>query len=506
MKTRLAIVTAIILIPATISYGTFPKIRLVPVVQGEIAAPVGITHASDGSDRLFIIDQRGLIHVLQNDSILPTPMLDLGSKLISERPVFDERGLLGIAFHPNFGEVGMTGADKFYVYYSAPHPDVRQGNPAAVNPNHRSVVAEYAVTEVGSNVADPTSERILMEFDQPQFNHNGGYLGFGADNLLYISTGDGGGANDNQVGHTGGGPGNPSGVLGNAQDRTNLLGKILRIDVDANDGPTSQYGIPEANPFVGVGGGVREEIFAYGLRNPWRATFDDGPGGDGRLIVADVGQNRVEEINVIEPGGNYGWRVKEGSFDFDNTTIPNPAASLIDPIAEYTRPGTGLPLLEVGISITGGVVYRGSQHPELYGKYIFGDFSTGFQPANGTLLGLEETMPGEFDVTILDVEGGNPIGEYIIAFGLDENGEAYMATRTVLAANGHDMSGMPTGAIYRISVVPEPSIFVQGALLVGCLATLHFLGARRWHFLLSILPSWSASGVAFSCTRAEQAA
>lgn len=448
------------------TYAAFPKVALQPITKNQLVAPVGITNAGDGTHRLFVNDQRGAINILSGGSLLPTPFLDLSAKLIPERAGFDERGLLGLAFHPNFGQVGLTGADKFYVFYTAPRPG---GNPAdPVNPvDSQSVIAEYRVTAPGSNVADPNSERILLTIDKPQFNHNGGFLGFGPDNMLYITTGDGGGGGDNEPGHTGGGPGTVapaiSGGLGNAQDRSNLLGKMLRIDVGGTNGPGGQYGIPADNPFVGVAG-VREEIYAYGLRNPWRATFD----GD-RLIAADVGQGAVEEVNLIVKGGNYGWRIKEGAFDFDPTVAPNPAVPLIDPIAQYTRASVNNGLPKIGISVTGGVVYRGTEFPELFGKYLFGDFSTGFNPGNGTLLGLEETSPGAFGLSVLDVTGGNPISEYIMAFGLDENGEAYVATRRALAASGRDPNGIPTGAIYRIIAVPELG---SSVLLVSVLSAL----------------------------------
>ncbi|MCO6046022.1 PQQ-dependent sugar dehydrogenase [Aeoliella sp. ICT_H6.2] len=431
-----------------------PRIALEPVSVGEIVTPVGIANAGDGSNRLFVTDQRGTIHVIQDGSLLPTPFLDIESRLVDERPGFDERGLLGLAFHPNFGEVGEDGSDKFYVYYSAPSASSgTEDSPI----NHQSVVAEYAVSS-DANVADFASERILMTFDEPQFNHNAGYLGFGPDNMLYITTGDGGGGGDDEPGHTGGGEGDPTGGLGNAQDRSKLLGKVLRIDVGGNNGPGGEYGIPNDNPFVGESG-VREEIWAYGLRNPWRATFD----GD-RLIVADVGQNLIEEVNLIEKGGNYGWRIKEGTFDFDATVSPSPVVPLIDPIAQYTRNSAGgaaTGLKQIGISVTGGVVYRGSEFPELDGVYFFGDFSTNFAPANGTLLALpRDVLDGSAslpaDPLVLDVLGGNPIGEYVLGFGLDENGEVYVATKTDLAPSGTP-GGPPTGAIYRLVVVPEPA-------------------------------------------------
>ncbi|MCA9103624.1 MAG: PQQ-dependent sugar dehydrogenase, partial [Planctomycetales bacterium] len=302
----------------------------------------------------------------------------------------------------------------------------------------------------------------------------------GGDGMLYITTGDGGGGGDNEPGHTGGGPGDPSGGLGNAQDRSKLLGKVLRIDVDGTDGPGGQYGIPADNPFVGVGGGVREEIFAYGLRNPWRATFDNGPGGTGRLFIADVGQGDVEEVNIIEAGGNYGWRIKEGTFDFDATVSPDPLVALVDPISQYAHPGSALGLPEIGISVTGGVVYRGGDFPQLDGKYIFGDWSTGFSTPNGTLLGLEETSPGVFDFSKLDVVGGNPIGEFILAFGLDESGEAYVATKRTTAPSSVDPdTGLPTGSIYRITIIPEPTSLSTAVLVAACWGLMFRRSGRR---------------------------
>jgi glucose/arabinose dehydrogenase len=460
-------------VPVTVGRAEFPQIALQPVSTGEIVAPVGITHAGDGSNRLFITDQRGTIHVMQNGSVLPTPFLDIESRLVPERENFDERGLLGLAFHPNFGDANLPGSDKFYVYYSAPQPNGDPNHPT--NPvNHQSVIAEYSVVGPGSNMADPASERILLSFDQPQFNHNAGFVGFGGDGMLYITTGDGGGGGDNEPGHTGGGPDNPMGGLGNSQDRSNLLGKALRIDPLGNDAAGGQYGIPGDNPFLGEPN-VREEIFAYGLRNPWRATFDNGPGGTGRFVVADVGQGLVEEVNLVESGGNYGWRIKEGTFDFDNTVVPDPVVPLLDPIAQYQHPGASLGLTEVGLSITGGVVYRGDDFPELAGKYVFGDWSNGFAMPNGTLLGLEETAAGQFELSILDVLGGNPIGEFIQAFGLDENGEVYVATKGTLAPSALDpITGLPSGKIYRLTVVPEPmSICLAFVILLS-------LAARRY--------------------------
>ncbi len=467
---------AVCLAAAATAHAQFPLIGLETVSSGDVAGPVGLTNAGDGSDRLFVTDQRGVIQIIANGSVLATPFLDIESKLVPERAGFDERGLLGLAFHPNFGQSGITGEDKFYVYYSAPRPGGDPNDP--VNPvDHQSVIAEYSVTGLGSNVADPNSERVLLTFDEPQFNHDAGQLAFGSDGLLYIATGDGGGGGDNEPGHTGGDGTNPSGGLGNAQDRTNLLGNILRVDVDGSNGQGGEYGIPAGNPFVGEGGGVREEIFAYGLRNPWRFSFDDGPGGTGRMFIADVGQGDIEEINVLDPstvqageGVNFGWRAREGTFDFDDTTPIDPGLTLTEPVAQYIHPNSdpnAFPgLTQIGLSVTGGFVYRGSQFPELVGKYIFADWSNSFGTPNGTLLGLEEVAPGQWELSVLDVVGGNPIGLYITAFGEDEDGELYVVARSNLGPSTLDPNtNGPGGQIFRLVVVPEPATL--GMMIAG---------------------------------------
>ena len=438
------------------SVADFPDLELQTVSEDSLVAPVEIAHAGDGSGRLFIADQRGKIQIIDTDTdtLQATPFLDISAKLVPQRAGFDERGLLGMAFHPDYSTPSAAGEGKFYLYYSAPSPNAPGTANAPVD--HQSVIAEYSVSAGDSNVANILSERILLTFDQPQFNHDGGDLAFGPDGFLYISSGDGGSSADNNAGHTGGNSSKPSGVLGNAQDLTNLLGKILRIDPLGNNGPGGEFGIPPDNPFVGLGGGVREEIFAYGLRNPWRMSFDDGPNGTGRLFAADVGQGRVEEVNIITSGGNYGWRNKEGSFDFD-ATAPG-TGPFIDPIVQYAHPGTtiGVPALpQIGLSVTGGEVYRGAAIPELHGKYVFADWSSSFGNPNGTLLGAEETSPGVFTLTQLNLTGGNPIPRYITAIGSGENGDLYVATRTVLPPETESGSGDATGVIFRITAVSE---------------------------------------------------
>ncbi len=432
----------------------FPTLQLKPVAIGQFNSPTSVVHAGDGSGRLFIADQRGKIHVLKDGAVLPELFLDLSAELVPEREIFDERGLLGLVFHPDYGTAAAGGEGRFYVFYNAPSPAAP--GTASDPVDCRSVLAEYRVSPGNPDLADPGSGRILLAFDKPQFNHNGGQLAFGpADGMLYLSTGDGGGGNDNQAGHTGGGAGNPSGVLGNSQDLAKLTGKLLRLDPLGNNAPGGQYGIPADNPFVLAdvpGIDERKEIYAYGLRNPWRFSFDTG--GSHRLFLADVGQNRFEEINLVTPGGNYGWRRFEAHADFDAATPSS--GPYIAPVAAYAHPGQAgaSGLMEVGLSVTGGHVYRGSAIPALQGKYVFGDWSEDFGTPSGTLLGLEESSPGVFSLSKLDVIGGNPVGRYIPAFGTDEEGEIYVATKTTLAPSAPEPGGTPSGQLFKIVAAP----------------------------------------------------
>jgi len=446
----------------------FPPLALKAVSLQQIVSPTDIANAGDGSGRLFVCDQAGVVYILRDGMLLPQPFLDVRAKLVPKTPTtytfplstsYDERGLLGMAFHPNFNlrdgnGLPLAGFGKFYLFYSAPSPNVASGT---IPVNCRSTISEFSVSATDANIADASSERVVLSFDKPQSNHNGGQLRFGPDGLLYISVGDGGGQHDNQNGHTGGSgtssPG-PAGVLGNAQDKTVLLGKILRIDPLGSNGPGGQYGIPAANPFVDAGGGVREEIYAFGLRNPWRFSFDDGAGGSGKMFEADVGQDKVEELNLITAGGNYGWRVMEGTLTHDGTA-PNSGLPLIAPIAQYAHVGVtaGSPVLpQIGASIIGGFVYRGTAIPALQGKYVFGDYSQSIATATGTLLGVEETSAGSGNWTFssLVIAGGNPLTTRVYAFGRDEAGELYVATKTTRGPFELDANGKPTGGIYKI--------------------------------------------------------
>jgi glucose/arabinose dehydrogenase len=437
-----------------ISFAAFPTLKLEPVVLQQLFAPTNITAAPDGSGRVFICDQPGKIHILQNGMILPVPFLDVGSKMVMIGTGSSERGLLGMAFHPGFADSASPGYRTFYLNHSAPST-TPTNNPATPQDNV-TVIAEYQASSSQPNLADPLSERIVLTFGQPQANHNGGQLEFGPDGFLYIATGDGGSSDDNNSGHTGGSGSKPNGILGNGQDRRTLLGKILRINPIDPDG---------AGPFIEqtqdftdntLDGPMRPEIYAYGLRNPWRFSFDKRPGGTNRLFCGDVGQVKVEEINLITSGGNYGWRYREGAFNFDPTMLAAGLApvSSIDPVAQYAHPGVtiGNPALpQLGIAVTGGYVYRGATIPALQGKYLFADYGA----LSARMMGLEETTPGSGAFTLtqaVPLVGGNPFSRRLATFGEDGSGEIFVGTKS--ASGVMELTGsLPGGGIYQ--VVPE---------------------------------------------------
>jgi glucose/arabinose dehydrogenase len=296
----------------------------------EFEMPVELTGSPDASDRIFVVEQKGRIIVFPNraDARDKSVFLDIIGKVDSG----GEKGLLGLAFHPDFKTNGY-----FYVNYTRSSP-------------LETVVSRFKVNSSTPDKADPASEEILLTFRQPFSNHNGGKIAFGPDGYLYISAGDGG---------SGGDPRN------NGQDLTTLLGKILRIDVD-HAGGKNKYNIPSDNPFRGNKKGHREEIYALGLRNVWRFNFD---GETGTLWAADVGQNAFEEIDIIKKGGNYGWRIMEAQSCFSTNRCDK--NNLILPIWSYEQSS------ETGKSVTGGYVCRDKSLPELEGKYIYGDYVSG---------------------------------------------------------------------------------------------------------------------------------
>jgi glucose/arabinose dehydrogenase len=376
-------------------------LKLALVADG-LNAPVEAKFAPGERRRFYVVSQAGAVTAVDTRTGTKTQLVDVNARLV---PVgilgpgsFDERGLLGLAFHPRYRRNG-----KFYLFTSepiGPAPTIPTTMPAGVAANHQNVVSEWRANSPGNPAAGATFVRELMRIDWPQFNHNAGDLEFGPDGKLYIATGDGGGSDDEDgdqsINEPPGVVGHPNG--GNAQNLNVVLGKILRIDVDGNNAPGGRYGIPANNPFVGVAG-ARGEIWAYGLRNPYRMSFDRD---NGRLIAGDVGQNDLEEVDVIVKGGNYGWNWKEGTFCFLlNGILPGFASTdcraglpsgLIDPIAQYdTR-------IE-GFSVIGGFVYRGHKWRQLRGKYVFGDYSGIFSFPNGPdnygrLFYLEERLGG----------------------------------------------------------------------------------------------------------------
>ena len=342
-----------------------PALALSGFVAG-LDLPIGLEAPDDGTGRLFVIEQGGTIRIIQAGAVLPTAFLDITARLESG----GEKGLLGLAFHPSFGA-----NRRFFVHYTR-----------RVGVQLQSVISEFASSAIDPNLGDPASERILLVVDQPFDNHNGGQLAFSPDGFLYIAFGDGGSGNDPQ---------------GNGQNLLTLLGKILRIDVDGTPSAGLQYAIPADNPFVGVG---RPEIWALGLRNPWRFSFDSPTG---RLFAGDVGQGNWEEVDLITRGGNFGWVIAEGNHCFPPGSSCS-MAGFIAPIAEYDHV-TG------GTAVIGGFVYRGSSIPGLTGTYVFGDLSS------GRVWGLTQDASNAWQQTLLLTHALT-----VSAFGRDAAGELYL--------------------------------------------------------------------------------
>jgi glucose/arabinose dehydrogenase len=412
------------------------------LVADGLTSPLGLMPAGDDSGRLFVFEQTGQIWILTSDGeLLDEPFLDLGDRMVELHSSYDERGLLGLAFHPDYAQNG-----RLFVYYSAPP---RDGAPEGWD--HTSHISEFAVSDDDPDRADADSERIVMQVDQPQSNHNGGQIAFGPDGYLYIPLGDGGAADDVGMGH--------SPEIGNAQDTSNLLGSILRINVDEGN----PYSIPEDNPFDGEAG--LEEIWAYGLRNPYRVAFDAG--GDNQLFAADAGQNRWEEVSIVTAGGNYGWNIKEGThcFNLDNpdedlATCPDVGSQgepLIDPVIEYQNANVEGGL---GLVVVGGNVYRGSALPELEGRYIFGDWSTSWDEPDGQLLmAMPSEAEGELwevqELSIASRENG-ALGSYLLSFGQDAGFELYVLTSGTPGPSGSE------GQVWRIVPAAEDAGPVVG--------------------------------------------
>jgi len=366
---------------------TIPEIQLQAVATG-LDNPVTITHAGDGSGRLFVLEQAGKIRVIDKGGLQEEALLDIRDSISAG----GERGLLGLAFHPQFKQNGLL-----YLNYTAKRP------------NLKSFISEFRFK---GKTIDAKSERVLLSYDQPWGNHNGGQLAFGPDGYLYIGVGDGGSGNDPQ---------------NNGQNLSTLLGSILRIDVD-HKSEGKAYAIPADNPFIKKPN-ARSEIYAYGLRNPWRFSFDRQ---SGQLYAADVGQDEVEEIDIIEKGRNYGWHVMEGPQCTPGVNRDCNKKGYTLPIYSYTH--------EVGRSITGGYVYRGKAIPELCGTYLYGDFVNqaiwGLRYRDGKVV-QHKTLYDPKSIWNLALDYFRDDGLLISTFGEDEDGEVYVGA-------------YQSGAIYRI--------------------------------------------------------
>lgn len=383
--------------------GNAQSINLEEFVSG-LTSPVEITNANDS--RLFVVQQNGIIKIIQpNGTVNATNFLNISSKI----NFGGERGLLGLAFHPQYSVNGY-----FFVYYN--------------NPAGNIIVARYSVSSTDPNVANASSEKILLNIPKPFANHNGGSIHFAPDGKLWIITGDGG---------SGGDPNN------NAQNKNSLLGKMLRIDVDATD-PTP-YNIPPDNPFAGAGVDGADEIWAYGLRNAWKYSFDLTTGN---AMIADVGQENIEEINkmpITQAGINYGWRCYEGNNAYNTAGCPA-QSTMTFPIAVYDHSGNKC-------SITGGYVYRGTQYPALQGKYFFADYCS-------TQIGI---LDSNNTITWTSAYSGNNFS----TFGQDSQKELYVA-----AVNSGKIFKITTGTLSTkendplatVKIYPNPAskeIFIE---------------------------------------------
>jgi len=346
----LLLVVLALLSPAAIAVAKAKKVTGIaePVVAFPhltFKRPLLLAAPPDGSDRIFVVEQEGKVSVFPNDPRVTPEQVTLALDLRVRRKG-NEEGMLGLAFHPDFH-------DNRYVFL--PYSMGPNAQKPSKGRTQRGIISRFTMNESRTTI-DPDSEKIILEIKQPWGNHNGGHLAFGEDGYLYIALGDGGSGGD------------PKNV---AQDLTNLLGSILRLDIDhEQDG--KPYAIPQDNPFINSQKfpGARPEIYAYGLRNVWRFSFDrKDHGGFGQLWAGDVGQNKREEIDIIQKGGNYGWRIREGFAPFKKKQQPNPPAKLLPPVVDHQRSDAG--------SITGGYVYRGRKNPLLQGAYVYGDYLTG---------------------------------------------------------------------------------------------------------------------------------
>jgi glucose/arabinose dehydrogenase len=341
------------------------------LIADSLHSPTAIVFPGNGD--IWVSEQTGQLRAIKNGKLTTIPLLDLTSKMIKVNRGYEERGLLGLALHPQF-KINH----KFYVFYSAP---------SAEKKDHRGVVAEYKL-QPNRNIIDPNSGRIILSIEHPDGNHNGGCLQFGPDGYLYISFGDGGGQHDKH------------GEIGNGQKLDTWLGKILRVDINTKTG----YVVPKNNPFIGKKG-TSPEIWAYGFRNPYRISFDKK---SGQLFAGDVGQDNWEEVDIVEKGANYGWRIVEGTH-CHNPEKGCDIKGITMPIDEYSH--------KIGISVIGGYIYNGPQVTVLNNKYVFADWS-------GPFFYLQNTSEGwkRGQLVIQNI----PTYEKVLGFGEDNAGEIYV--------------------------------------------------------------------------------
>ncbi|WP_049947622.1 PQQ-dependent sugar dehydrogenase [Candidatus Halobonum tyrrellensis] len=415
--------------PATTGAGTDAPADLPARVGTEtladgFASPVGVEFPPGADGRAYVADQRGRVFVADGET---APFLDVRDRMVDLPGGYSEMGLLGLAFHPEFPD-----DDRVFVRYSAP-----AGEATPSGYSHTFVLSSFSATP---DAADPDSERVLLEIPEPQSNHNAGSVAFGPDGLLYVGVGDGGGANDRGTGHADDWYDAVAG--GNGQDTAeNLLGSVLRVDVDggagdddggAGDGDDGRpYGIPEGNPLVGREG--LDEQYAWGFRNPWRFSFDRETGD---FYVADVGQNRWEEVNRVVAGGNYGWNAYEGTHPFRADSAPETTPDgdpLRTPAVEYPHSGDGR---VTGVTVIGGYVYRGDALSGLGGRYLFADWQT-----DRRLFVADPREGAGWPVSVVEL-GGLPASARVLSFGEDPDGELYVCT-----------AGRDGGAVRRLAGV-----------------------------------------------------
>jgi glucose/arabinose dehydrogenase len=474
---------------ATVSLAAGGRARATPRPQRSPPVPRGPTIGLDtvaggferpidfapepGGDRRFVLERTGQMYTVASNA-RGKPFIDISNRMT---PIEGEQGLLGLALHPDFQQNG-----RFYLRYSAPS--------TADTPkpySHTAVLSEFRATD-DLRSGRPGTERRLLEVPEPQSNHNGGAVTFGPDGYLYVSFGDGGAANDAGTGHVTDWYGALDG--GNGQDVTeNFLGSILRIDVDNRDGD-KPYGIPDDNPLVGKKG--LDEHFAWGLRNPWRMGFSNG-----KLFVADVGQDRYEEVNIVEKGKNYGWNVREGTHcfspdgDIDSCPTETPTdvrggEALVDPIIEYPHTRNDEP---IGSSIIGGYISKGGVDA-LDGQYVFGDYSIRAGKPQGSLFAATPGQNGMWSFEKLRIAGANngELNAHLIAIGRDGAGDLYALTvggdlgsgvHRLVPASASARNGVATtGGENRTNTTGSSSTEGPGFGVLAALAGLAAIGAR----------------------------